>query len=285
MDAFRKKSLKTNQGHAYTYYVIDGDELLPALLFHHGWPDHAAIWKDVVTGLASTTRRSVIVPDMLGYDGTDKPTDPIEYRWDKLTKDMTEILDAEGKPQVISIGHDWGSTAASWLYNYHPDRVLGLINMNVPYTPPDRSAFDLDNINAVTQQAFGTPLLSYWEVLAAPDGPRLLYDNIERLFNLMYSKGDIGMLMFTTTGAFRSYLVNDEPVGSGLRPFAEDASFKATFVDRMTRDGFEGPQCWYVATKDNIHLATDTQLPKESDVVNVPTLYLVVLGIPCVEQS
>ncbi|KAJ7817364.1 hypothetical protein B0H14DRAFT_3877517 [Mycena olivaceomarginata] len=49
----------------------------------------------------------IIVPDHLGYRGTDKPTDPKLYVGHGLAADMADILDAEAFAQVVAIGHDW----------------------------------------------------------------------------------------------------------------------------------------------------------------------------------
>lgn len=272
MDAFQKKTLKTSRGYTYTYYVADGDKSLPTLVFQHGWPDHAAMWKDVATGLRSTNH-PMIIPDLLGYDGTDKPTDPAEYRWDKMTKDVMELADAEDARNVVSIGHDWGSSLASRLYNHYPDRVVGLVNLNVAYTPPTGDHFDLDKFNAATKQRMGAALFAYWGVFAAPDGPKLLYDNLERLFWAQHAEGRTMGELFTVEGAIRDYLIHGGHE-HGLRPYAQDPVFKKTFVDRMSRDKFDGPQCWYQATTQNIQSASDKELPADRKVVNVPALYL-----------
>ncbi|RYO19243.1 hypothetical protein AA0111_g10449 [Alternaria arborescens] len=79
MDAFKKKTWKTARGYTYTYYTSEGDRSPPTLLFQHGWPDHAEMWKVIAKRLIDT-EFPIIIPDMLGYDGTDKPTDPAEYR-------------------------------------------------------------------------------------------------------------------------------------------------------------------------------------------------------------
>lgn len=161
MDGFEKKTLKTTRGYTYTYYTSAGDASLPTLFFQHGWPDHAEMWKQVATPLCDT-KHPIIIPDMLGYDGTDKPTDPAEYRWDTMTKDLVEIADTEKVDKLISIGHDWGSACAARLYNYYPNRVVGLVFLNVGYMAPARQPFDLDGTNKFTEQAFGYPIFSYW---------------------------------------------------------------------------------------------------------------------------
>ena len=269
MDAFQKKTLKTSRGHTYTYYVADGDKSLPTLIFHHGWPDHAAMWKDVATGLRPLSH-PMIIPDMLGYDGTDKPTDPAEYQFKKMTKDIIEIADAEAARNIVSIGHDWGSSAASRLYNHYPDRVVGLINLNVVYMPPTGDEFNLEKFNAMTKERLGRPIFSYWQVNADKDGHQILHDNLERTFRVLHGAGTTMVEILTTPGVYKDYLIN----GGHELELRKYPEFKKTFIDRMTRDGFEGPQCWYRATCENYQTASDKELPRDRMVVKVPALYI-----------
>ena len=273
MDVFEKKTLKTSRGYTYTYYVSPGSNDLPTLLFQHGWPDHAAMWKDVAGPLRSTNH-PIIIPDMLGYDGTDKPTDPAVYKWDVMTQDLVDILDAEGAEKCISIGHDWGSACATRLYNYHPERVVGLVNLNVAYVPPGREAFDLDAANAETKRIHGYPCFSYWHVFAADDGPSVLFSDLERLFTAMHGQGSTMKDYFCVPDAMREYLTHKTHPDIQLRPYAQNASFKKTFIDRMTRDGFEGSQCWYKAMARNYQHECDKLLPVDRDRVEVPVLYI-----------
>jgi soluble epoxide hydrolase/lipid-phosphate phosphatase len=272
MDAFNKKTLKTSRGYTYTYYTADGDKSLPTLLFAHGWPDHAAMWKNVATSLRST-RHPMIIPDLLGYDGTDKPTDPAAYKWGLMTQDLIEIIDTEKADKLIAIGHDWGSVSAARLYNHHPDRVVGLVLLNVAYNPPMRQPFDLDVMNSMFQQAFGNPLLSYWHLFIAPDGPEILKNHLDRLFNACHAAGPTTGTLFTTPNALREYLLNGG-VDIEVRPYAQDPKFKQEFIDRFTRDGFEAPVCWYKVTTENHTYESDKHLPESADKVNVPVLYM-----------
>jgi soluble epoxide hydrolase/lipid-phosphate phosphatase len=274
MDAFEKKTLKTSRGYTYTYYTADGDKSLPTLFFQHGWPDHAEMWKDVATSLRST-KHPIIIPDLLGYNGTDKPTDPAEYGWDKMTKDLMEIIDTEKADKVISIGHDWGSACAARLYNYNPTRVVGIVLLNVAYTAPSRKPFSLDAVNAMTKQVFGYATFNYWYLLTAPDGPQVLKDNLDRFFHAMHGTTETMKEIFTGPDAMREYLTN----GNGdkeneLRPYAKAPGFKQAFIDRMSRDGFEGALCWYKAATENVHYQADKNLPESVDKVDVPLLFI-----------
>jgi pimeloyl-ACP methyl ester carboxylesterase len=272
MDAFTKKTLKTSRGITYTYYTSPGSPSLPTLFFQHGYPDHAAMWANVAGPLRSLNH-PIIIPDMLGYDGTDKPTDPSAYVWTKMTGDMMEILDAENASKCISIGHDWGSTAASRLYNYHPERVVGLANLNVPYSPPSRKPFDLDSVNATMEKVFGYRAFSYWYLLTAPDGAELLSRDLETKFNMMHDKDGL-LEFFCTPNAMRDVLSGKTKPTFNLRPYAQDETFKKDFIERMKRDGFEAPVCWYKAMTGNLQHEVDAKLPEGRDVVNVPALYI-----------
>lgn len=229
------------------------------------------MWKGIATPFRST-KHTVIIPDLLGYDGTDKPTDPTEYKWDSMTTDLIEIINEEKVDKVISIGHDWGSVCASRLYNYYPDRVVGLVLLNVGYLAPGREPFDLDTATKMTEQAFGYPIFSYWYLFAAEDGPAILKANLERLYPALHGAGDAMKRYFTVPNAMREYLTNggDE---IELRSYAKDANFRQAFIDRMSRDGFEGPQCWYRATVEQKQYEADKNLPKSADKVEVPVLY------------
>jgi soluble epoxide hydrolase/lipid-phosphate phosphatase len=44
---------------------------------------------------------------MLGYGGTAKPTNVEAYGANLIAKDIVDILDSEGIPKAILIGHDW----------------------------------------------------------------------------------------------------------------------------------------------------------------------------------
>lgn len=275
MNGFQRNTLKVSRGFTYTYYTLPGDNNLPPLFFHHGWPDHAQMWEGIALRLQSSgVEHPLIIPDMLGYDGTSKPTTATEYRWDRMMKDLVEIIDKEGHQKVISVGHDWGSASAARLVNHYPDRVAGLILLNVAYIPPTREEFNLDKTNAFTEQVFGYPIYAYWHLFTSEDGPKLLKDNVERLYDILHNSLPEGMkTFFCVNDAIRSYL---EKGGEKLplRPYAQDPNFRKAFVDRMNRDGFEGPQCWYKAFRFTDQFEADKELPKENDIIKVPYFYI-----------
>ena len=58
-----------------------------------------------------------------------------------------------------------------------------------------------------------------------------------------------------------------------VRSYAKDPAFKKAFVDRMRRDGFEAPVCWYKSMTTNVQIESEAKLPDDRNVVNVPALY------------
>lgn len=277
MEGFDQKTLKTSRGFNYTYYVSNSshktDSSLPSLFFCHGWPDDARLWESMATYLRDLPFKMVI-PDLLGYAGTDKPTDVASYKFDAMSNDLVEIIDKEGIQKVIATGHDWGAGVAARLYNYHPDRVAGMILLNVAYIPPSKEKFDLDTTNARTTQMFGYPVYQYWHFFTSPEAPSVLKKNVGRLYSALHAVGESSMKdFFTTPDVFPNYLQSDSKEPE-VRDYAKDPKFKQYFIDRLGRDGFEGPQCYYKASKDNFQWECDSQLQPESAVVNVPFLYI-----------
>ena len=100
------KNTTTTRGYKYHYYFASAKESKPTLLFCHGFPSTSQDWRLIVP-FFEKQGYGIIAPDMLGYGGTDKPTDPAVYKGTLMTKAMVDILDAEKIAKVIVIGHDW----------------------------------------------------------------------------------------------------------------------------------------------------------------------------------
>ncbi|CAN9214102.1 unnamed protein product [Alternaria alternata] len=77
---------------------------------------------------------------------------------------------------------------------------------------------------------------------------------------------------FCAPDAMRQHLTSNDP-DPELRPYAQESQFRQDFIDRMHRDGFDAPHCWYRAFKEQQHLC-DQELPGSRDKVNDPVLYI-----------
>jgi soluble epoxide hydrolase / lipid-phosphate phosphatase len=107
MDPSNYKSVVTSRGLTYHYFHSQpSNSSLPTLLFSHGFPSTSYDWHRILSAL-KPHGYGFIVPDQLGYGGTSKPDDPEAYRPSLISRDIADILDAEGIEHVIAIGHDW----------------------------------------------------------------------------------------------------------------------------------------------------------------------------------
>lgn len=99
------KDLKTSRGLNYHYYYAASIVPRPTILFLHGFPSGSFSWKHQVA-FFKRHGYGLIVPDMLGFGGTAKPTEVENYKSSLITKDLIDILNAEGIDKAIAIGHD-----------------------------------------------------------------------------------------------------------------------------------------------------------------------------------
>ena len=94
-------------GVKYRYLrVVQEDTTRPTLLFCHGWPTTSHTWRHQVSFFAAKGY-GLIVPDMLGYGGTEAPDDVLEYAAKKYCDQLIAILDVERVDYAVAIGHDW----------------------------------------------------------------------------------------------------------------------------------------------------------------------------------
>lgn len=107
MDPALYKDVITSRGLKYHYYFSPASPPTnPTILFVHGFPSTANDWRYQVAYFKALGY-GLVVPDMLGYAGTDKPVDTAAYQASLICKDLVDILDAEEIRQPIAIGHDW----------------------------------------------------------------------------------------------------------------------------------------------------------------------------------
>lgn len=244
METLTKKTLDNKRGYTYTYYVSPAKAGKPTVLLCHGFPDHAAQWEDLATKHLVPAGYGVVIPDLLGYDGTSKPTDPNEYAWDKMTADLCEILDAEKIDKVVSAGHDWGAPMAQAVYKFHPERVIGLITMNVAYLPQLEGPFALEVVRPMITQAVGYFPQWYWYLFSHPrEGPEISDAHVESFFEACHDQPEAWMDTLCTKDGLKNWLLQDKKANN-LLPYATD-DFKKAWVGRLKRDGFTAPFMWY----------------------------------------
>ena len=111
----------------------------PAIVFQHGNPTSAQLWRDVMRPLADLGR--CVAVDLIGMGGSDKLPDSGPGRYDLATQ--RAHLDAAWAAldlgdDVILVLHDWGGVLGFEWARRHPERVAGIAFMETLVAPiPD----------------------------------------------------------------------------------------------------------------------------------------------------
>jgi pimeloyl-ACP methyl ester carboxylesterase len=120
--------MRANNDGIGIYYQAQGEGRPVVLL--HGFPDSGRLWRHQVAALAGAGFR-VIVPDLRGYGGSDKPEDVQQYHLLVLVSDVGAVLRAEGISRAHVVGHDWGAALAWAFATVAPQSVDHLVAMSV----------------------------------------------------------------------------------------------------------------------------------------------------------
>ncbi len=104
------------------------------MIFVHGWPEIALIWRAQIEAFASEGWRCV-APDMRGYGGSSAPDVSEAYALREIVQDMVELHDHLGARPAIWVGHDLGSPVVGALAAHHAKRSRGVVFASVPYSP------------------------------------------------------------------------------------------------------------------------------------------------------
>jgi pimeloyl-ACP methyl ester carboxylesterase len=112
--------------------VVEGDGPLAVLV--HGWPESWYSWRHQVAPLTGAGFR-VVIPDVRGYGGSDKPQAIEAYDMAAMIGDVIGLIDHFDAPQAVLIGHDWGAPIVWNTAALHPDRVRAVAALSVPYAP------------------------------------------------------------------------------------------------------------------------------------------------------
>lgn len=274
MDILEEKHIDTSRGFHYRYYVSaasQADSSKPAIILCHGWPDGALLWRDVIPHLLKSKQR-LIVPDLLGYGGTSKPTDPKHYEISAMVADTMEILAAEKiTSEIIPMGHDWGSYFAQRVYLCHPERMAGLVTLNVAFMVPNPQPFDFRALNDATESQIGYPIYAYWELFADPEGPKIMDQHLDSVWHACHGDSDVWMkTLFCVRGAMREWMSQGR-TDVELKPYAQDGKLKEEWMSMTREGGLTAPGCWYRAMAENYNFETEKKLP---GVVEKPYLFI-----------
>ena len=119
------------------HYVDEGDGD-PVLLLH-GNPTWGFLYRDVIGPLVQSGRR-IIVPDMIGFGLSEKPTREHAHTLDGHTANLVSLVRQLGLTRVTVVCHDWGGPTGLSFAMSNPERIRALVVMSTwawPHPPAE----------------------------------------------------------------------------------------------------------------------------------------------------
>ncbi|KAK1224640.1 hypothetical protein PQX77_012442 [Marasmius sp. AFHP31] len=273
LDPANYKNATTSRGVTYSYYFSPPASSKRFLVFLHGWPGlsydyrfQADFFREAGYGL--------IIPDMLGYGNTDRPTDPEMYKSSLISRDIVDILDAESVDNnVVVVGHDWGSKIASRLGNYFPERfsafgffaVGNLGAGSLKFATPYSAALNL------TKAVLGYENFGYWDFFARRGAHEILENRLESLFSLVHSANAIEFIEYwSPLGKLEAWVTNDRRSNSTVWTPEEEAHYLQAF---SLPDAVEASLAWYKIVVSDIEAQDNKNIPSENLVIQKPVFF------------
>jgi len=230
----------------------------------HGWPELAYSWRAQIPALVAAGYH-VLAPNQRGFGASSRPADVTEYDITHLTGDLAALLERFGYEAATFVGHDWGANVVWSMALLHPERVVRLINLALPY-----------------QTRTPTPWIEFIEALFGADhyfvhfnrqfgvADAILDQNADQFLRNLFRKNlpmvppEPGMMMINLARA-------ETPLGDPLMS-AEDLEI---FVSTFKASGFRPGINWYRNMDRNWHV-----LAEIDPVVRQPALMIYGLQDP-----
>lgn len=115
-------------------YLDEGEG--PVVLLLHGMPSWGFLWRKAIPPLLAAGYR-VVVPDLLGFGRSDKPTDPADYSYDLHVAALEAVIDAVGVDKLHWVLHDWGGPIGTLVAANHAESIASTTMMDTGFNTGD----------------------------------------------------------------------------------------------------------------------------------------------------
>ncbi|HZZ37320.1 MAG TPA: alpha/beta hydrolase [Caulobacteraceae bacterium] len=266
-------------GRHTSFYLACGAADAPLIIFAHGWPELSVSWRHQLPAFAALGFRA-IAPDMRGYGRSSVYPKSEDYALEHTVADMIELIDHLGAEKAVWVGHDWGSPVIWSVASHHPERVRAVANLCVPYVP---DGFAVDNLVKLVDRSVYPEdqfpagqwdyMRFYEESLATATAQ--FEANIPALVKLLFRAGAPGgeaspagtAQVRKTGGWFGDGAAPDVPIDASV--LTEEDFHK--YSEALQRNGFFGPDSWYVNGPRNIEFAKKA---RNGGRLEMPALFL-----------
>jgi pimeloyl-ACP methyl ester carboxylesterase len=263
-----------------SFYLSCGAPSATPIIFLHGWPELSISWRHQLPVFAALGFRA-IAPDMRGYGRSTVYTRHEDYAQEHIVADMIDLLDALGREAAIWVGHDWGSPVVWGIAQNHPQRCHAVASLCVPYLP---NGFTPDNAIALSDRTLYPAdkfpaaqwdyQLFYQESFAA--AVAAFEANVRATVKLLFRAGDAaGKGQPAITAFIRANQGFFGPTGSApdvpRDPAVLTEEDEHRYTAALERNGFFGPDSWYMNAKANAAFAERAQGGWR---LSMPTLFM-----------
>lgn len=262
-----------------SFYLACGDEDAPLIVFVHGWPELSISWRHQLPCFAALGFRAV-APDMRGYGRSSVYGRHEDYALAETTRDMIELLDSLGRDKAVFVGHDWGSPVVWSLASHHPDRCHGVANLCVPYVSEGfapKALIPLVDRQMYPEAEFPAGQWDY-QLFYEENFPTAVAQfeaDVERTVKLLFRKGSpeavsgpaLTSMVRRLGGWFPGGVAPDVPMDTDV---LTEQDFRA-YAAALKRNGFFGPDAWYMNAARNIAFAAES---KNGGRLDLPVLFL-----------
>lgn len=128
-------------GQLQLHYIDEGPRDGQVVLMQHGEPSWAYLYRKMITPLTDAGLR-VIVPDLIGFGKSDKPTKRTDYTYQRHVDWLRNIITQLDLNDISLMCQDWGGLVGLRLVADHPDRFARVCAANTmlptgEHTPPE----------------------------------------------------------------------------------------------------------------------------------------------------
>jgi pimeloyl-ACP methyl ester carboxylesterase len=260
-----------------TGYLACGAESAPLLVFVHGWPELSRSWRHQLPVFADLGFRCV-APDMRGYGQSSTYTRHEDFAQAEIVQDMVELLASLGRDKAVWIGHDWGSPVVWNMAAHHPDKVVGVASLCVPYikgfTLEERLPLIDRKVYPEAEYPVGQWDYQYFYAENFEKAHKDFEKDIRRVVKTLFRKGNpdgAGKPAFTA-----SVRRNNGWFGGNFPDLPRDDDVITeqdleAYTAALTKNGFFGPDAWYMNNERNGAYASQA---KNGGKLAMPVLFL-----------
>ena len=119
----------TEGGMLRMHYIDEGSKDGEVIWMQHGEPSWAFLYRKMIKPLANAGYR-VIVPDLIGFGRSDKPTQRSDYTYQRHLDWLTSLLDQLQLNNITLVCQDWGGLLGLRLVGEQPDRFARVVASN-----------------------------------------------------------------------------------------------------------------------------------------------------------